>query len=197
MRSLLLPSVTLRRCAGAVAVTLLAACAPDAATAPEMVPTRAAATSAEAEQPAFAAVRAATAKYHRADVALADGYVNTGECVAAPSGGMGIHFVNPGLMGAPMPGGDATFDPTRPEVLVYEPQQNGQLKLVAVEYLVWRTPWDAAHPGSAPTFAGQAFDESFGEHAHGLPDHYELHVWLWRHNPNGMFAPFNPKVKCM
>jgi hypothetical protein len=186
----------------ALSAALLAACAPDAATAPEATRTpaldRAAAATADgaAEHRAFADVRAATAKYHRVEAALADGYVNTGECVASPAGGMGIHFVNPPLMGAPAPTGDAAFDPTRPEVLVYEPQKNGGLRLVAVEYLVWRTPWDAAHPGRVPTFLGQPFDESFGEHAHGLPDHYELHVWLWRHNPNGMFAAWNPKVSC-
>jgi hypothetical protein len=194
-------SSTLRRAAGAAATALLAACTPDAATAPAASRPPAlsrAATAADgpAAQRALAAVRAATAKYHRAEAALADGYVNTGECVASPDGGMGIHFVNPGLMGAPTPMGDATFVPTQPEVLVYEPQQDGTMRLVAVEYLVWRTPWDALHPGGAPTFLGQPFDESFGEHAHGLPDHYELHVWLWRHNPNGLFAAWNPKVSC-
>jgi hypothetical protein len=26
--------------------------------------------------------------------------------------------------------------------------------------------------------------------------HYDLHVWLWKHNPAGLFAPTNPNVKC-
>ncbi len=27
-----------------------------------------------------------------------------------------------------------------------------------------------------------------------MPRHYDLHVWAWKHNPAGLFAPFNPKV---
>jgi len=26
--------------------------------------------------------------------------------------------------------------------------------------------------------------------------HYQLHVWVWKNNPNGMYFPFNPKVQC-
>ncbi|HYW30062.1 MAG TPA: hypothetical protein VE869_01050, partial [Gemmatimonas sp.] len=188
------------RCALAVAGALtLAACSPDSPTAPNSDLSARAANGAAVQMidgRALADVRAATAKYHRAEVALAEGYINTGECVASPAGGMGIHFVKPGLMGSPAPNGDATFEPTRPEVLVYEPMKNGQLQLVAVEYLVWRAPWDAAHPGTSPSFLGEEFAKSFGEAAHGLPDHYELHVWLWKHNANGMFAAWNPKVSC-
>ena len=194
------PTGTFRRFALAAGAALLAAGAPDAATGPGAGPAVTHEAGAPAggplEHPALAAVRGATAKYHRVEVALADGYVNTGECVASPAGGMGVHFVNPALMGAPVPGGDAVVDPLRPEVLVYEPQGNGRYRLVAVEYLVWRAAWDAAHPGTGPEFAGQPFDESFAEHAHGLPDHYELHAWVWQQNPSGMFAAFNPKVAC-
>ncbi|MBX9854863.1 MAG: hypothetical protein K2Y26_05030 [Gemmatimonadaceae bacterium] len=178
--------------------TLVAACSPERATAPGVVSASAAlgVTSASAEDHALASIRAATARYHRADVAIAAGYLNTGECVASPSGGMGIHFVNPAFMGSPAPNGDAVFDPARPEVLIYEPTKNGQLQLVAIEYLVWRAPWDAAHPTASPSFLGHTFAKSFAEAAHGLPDHYELHVWLWKHNANGMFADWNPKVSC-
>lgn len=188
-----------RRALAVVGVATLAACSPDSTTAPDGVLAARAADAAAVQMTdgsALASVRAATAKYHRAEVALASGYINTGECVASPAGGMGIHFVNPGLMGSPAPNGDAAFDPTQPEVLVYEPMKNGQLQLVAVEYLVWRAPWDAAHPNAAPAFLGETFASSFGPAAHGLPDHYELHVWLWKHNENGMFAEWNPKVSC-
>lgn len=147
-------------------------------------------------QSALAGIRAATAKYHRVEVAIAAGYATTVACAASPAGAMGVHYVNAGLLGAPVPGGDATIDPLRPEVLVYEPMPNGRFRLVAVEYLVWRAAWDAAHPDEGPTLLGVPFVESFGSAAHGLPDHYELHVWLWRHNPSGMFAQWNPNVSC-
>lgn len=81
------------------------------------------------------------------------------------------------------------------EVLAYEPQKNGRMRLVAIEYVVFREEWDASH-AEPPTLLGEPFDESFGEAWHGLPDHYEIHVWLWRHNPDGMFAMWNPDVTC-
>ena len=34
------------------------------------------------------------------------------------------------------------------------------------------------------------------DEAHGFMPHYELHVWLYRDNPNGTFAQFNPNVSC-
>ena len=186
-----------RRSASLVVLSLgalaLAACAPAAATAPEGRGTPAlsrTATAADAGRSGLAEVRAATAKYHRVEVAIADGYVNTRVCASSPAGAMGIHYVNLALRH------DATYVPTRPEVLIYEPERNGKLRLVAVEYVITRSVWDAANPNAGPSFLGQPFFRSFGPAAHGEPDHYELHVWLWRHNPSGMFAQWNPKVSC-
>lgn len=183
-----------RGLSAAAVAALLAGCTPDAAIAPEpgesalRIPTSA---SASMGQSGLAEIRAATARYHRVEVAIADGYRSTFECVARPGvGAMGIHYVNFALRN------DAAFDATHPEVLVYEPQKNGQLRLVAVEYFIWRTNWDAAHPTTTPSLLGHPFNQSFDLAAHGLPDHYELHAWLWRHNPNGMFAPWNPNVTC-
>lgn len=183
-----------RGLSAAAVAALLAGCTPDAAIAPE--PGQSAAlmpTSAFASMGAsgLAEIRAATARYHQVEAAIADGYASTVACAALPGvGAMGIHYVNAALRD------DADFDATHPEVLVYEPQKNGQLRLVAVEYLVWRANWDAAHPGTSPSLLGNDFYRSFGPAAHGLPDHYELHAWLWRHNPDGMFAQWNPNVTC-
>ncbi|PTL38265.1 hypothetical protein [Alkalicoccus saliphilus] len=69
----------------------------------------------------------------------------------------------------------------KPEVLVYEPMKNGKLKLVAVEYL---TPG-----GDRPSLFGQKFDDG------PFPGSYALHAWVWKNNPDGMFAANNPKVK--
>jgi hypothetical protein len=161
----------------AVAATL-AACTEHAATTTEPV-----LSTSPAVQRGLAAARAATARYHDVSLALADGYVNTHECVAIPGAGMGVHFVNGARVGDPV------LDPTKPEVLVYEPQSNGTYRLVALEYMIPRPMWDAMSPGARPALFGQTFDE-------GPMDSYALHAWVWRENANGMFAHFNPKVSC-
>lgn len=173
----------------------LFACSADSPTLPSsqlQAPEAAAAGGAATEMNRqLAAVRSATARFHDVDVALAEGYVSTHECASVPGvGAMGVHYVNPPLMG------DASFDPLRPEVLVYEPRKDGGMRLVAVEYLIFRAPWEAAGNTTDPHLLDVPFVRSFGPAAHGLPDHYELHVWVWRHNPAGMFAQWNPKVSC-
>jgi hypothetical protein len=30
----------------------------------------------------------------------------------------------------------------------------------------------------------------------GLPAFYSLHAWVWKHNPAGTFAMWNPNVTC-
>jgi hypothetical protein len=173
-------------------LSVATACGRDAAVLVSPVQASAIAMAMHDDAAALAEVRAATARYHQVETALADGYVSTPVCAALPggAGAMGIHYVNPMLRH------DATFDPTRPELLLYEPQKNGKLRLVAVEYVITRSLWDAAHPGTIPTYLGHPFFQSFGPAAHGEPDHYELHVWLWRHNPDGVFAQWNPMVSC-
>jgi hypothetical protein len=131
------------------------------------------------------AVRAATAQFHRAEVALAAGYLQPGldECVELPGvGGMGYHFVNPGLLF------DADLDPLYPEALVYAPGPQGQMRLVAVEYIVPAPFWDANQ--GLPSVLGQ--DLLYNPHL----DAYALHVWVWKHNPAGMFEDWNPTVSC-
>ena len=130
----------------------------------------------------LAKVRAATAKYHSVKNAVADGYVQASPCVSLPgTGAMGIHYRKNALV-------DGTFNPLTPEVLVYEPMRNGRLRLVAVEYFAWATD-----VSTAPTLFGKTF---VGPETHGLAAHYELHAWLWKHNPTGMFQQWNPRVVC-
>jgi hypothetical protein len=125
-------------------------------------------------------IRQHTARFHSTEQAMVAGYLPTNHCVASPLGGMGFHWANPGLI-------DPFYDPSQPEVLLYEPRKNGQPKLVAVEYVVLDI-------GQArPELDGYPFD------IRGTPDprpHWSLHVWLYRDNPNGIFTPFNPMVSC-
>ena len=55
---------------------------------------------------------------------------------------------------------------------------------------------DPATDDDRPTLFGQAFDGPTAEPQAGLPVHYDLEVWLWRHNPDGLFATFNRNVHC-
>src|SRR5918999_3329897 len=122
------------------------------------------------------ALRRISARFHSERQAAKHGYLSDGHCVSSPAGGMGVHWVNGSLV-------DPVFDPLHPESVNFAPGPNGIPKLVAVEYIVI----NVGQP--APTFGGQAFDVG------GTPipvPHWSLHVWLWKDNPSGLFAPFNP-----
>lgn len=150
-------------------------------------------------------VKAATAPYHSLAQAVAAGYSIDGEpCVVSPDGGMGIHAVNRSLAG------DLTIDPLRPEILLYEPDADGALKLVGVEYFEVALansdegpiPWfganepDAGWFNPAPSVLGQKFDGPMPGHNPFMPWHYDQHIWLWTDSPAGMFAIWNPAVSC-
>jgi len=133
----------------------------------------------------LAVARAATAKYHDVNQALADGFVPAGPCVQIPNvGAMGIHYINFSRV-------DLNADVSEPELLLYMPDENGNLRLVAVEYFV---PSTGSNP--APNLFGQTFNGPMPGHGPGEPVHYDLHVWIWRNNPDGMFAQFNPAISC-
>lgn len=142
-----------------------------------------------AQNQLLANVRAATASYHRVDAAIADGYVLGSPCEAMPGQGIGIHYRKGSLI-------DGVVDPSQPELLVYEPRDNGNLQLVAVAFVVRASAWDPTH-SSPPMLGNQVFEDK------RVPDWssppfptYELHVWVWKHNPNGMYATTNPLVSC-
>jgi hypothetical protein len=40
------------------------------------------------------------------------------------------------------------------------------------------------------------FDGPMLGHNPKMPIHYDLHVWVYRDNPAGMFAMWNPLVRC-
>jgi hypothetical protein len=129
-----------------------------------------------------AELRARTAAFHRFDAAAAAGWsAQITDCFSDPQlGGMGIHYGNPALI-------DGTVDALQPELLLYEPEKNGKLRFVAVEYIVPFTAWTEATP---PQLYGQSFHRN---EAFGL---WVLHVWHMRENPSGLFMDWNPKVSC-
>ena len=122
----------------------------------------------------------ATAKYHNFQTALDEGFVQLSPCISVPGlGAMGYHFGNFGRIMNP------NADAAEPEVLLYMPDEDGTMRLVGLEYVV-----PAPLVGSAPTLFGQTYQFSPERNT------YELHVWAWRNNPAGTFAPFNSKLEC-
>ncbi|MCC6831015.1 MAG: hypothetical protein IT200_06680 [Thermoleophilia bacterium] len=136
--------------------------------------------------------RAATRAFRDIDVARAAGYTETsGKCEQDPKyGGLGIHYANPELLA------DGTLDVTKPEVLVYHPTRGGKLRLGAVEYFQADADQDLATDPDRPYLFDLPFDGPMLGHEPGMPIHYDLHVWLYRHNPAGLFAAWNPRVHC-
>lgn len=159
----------------------------------------AAATVAAAPAPggasSLAAVRAATTKYHRVGIAKQAGYgllvdLKKISCIDMPgTGAMGVHYVKGPLVA------DPAVDASKPEGLVYEPGANGALTLVAVEYVTIKKGWDATH-ASPPSLFGRPFNLTPSPNRFGLPAFYSLHVWIWKHNPAGTFAMWNPDATC-
>ncbi len=158
--------------------------------------------------PSLQHVRAALDKYQDPVVAVREGYLSTLGCIAYSAGGhegmgheamghemtmayqaggMGVHFLNMGNVGP-------TLDSLKPQVLIYQPVGD-RLKLVAAE---WFVPTDLA-PQGPPTIFGKQLDGPMAGHEPIIPaalHHYDLHVWLWKSNPYGVFSPTNPDLKC-
>ena len=102
-------------------------------------------------------------------------------------GGMGVHFINLNLV-------SPVVDPAKPQGLLYEPH-GGKLTLTGAE---WFVPL-ATGVKKRPTLLGHPFNGPMMGHPPLLPmglTHYDLHVWLYKPNPLGMFEPTNPDVKC-
>ncbi len=153
------------------------ALAPEGASAPGL----ASATTADE----IAQLRRVVAPFHDFEAAVAAGWsVQFTPCLEAPGlGGMGFHYANPAFVGD---GGAVEL--LQPELLLYEPEKNGKLRFVGVEYIV---PF-ADHPATEapPTLLGQEFDL--------VPDAglWGLHIYVGRHNSSGIFFAWNPKVSC-
>jgi len=135
-------------------------------------------------------VRGATERFRDPVAAEAEGYRLMFGCVSGGDfGAMGLHFVNGELVG------DDVLDPARPEIVIYEPMPDGRLRLVGADFLVLKAVWDVAHP-APPQLMGQLLHLFDAPNRFGLPAFYTLHVWAWKHNPNGTFVNWHPQVSC-
>ena len=130
----------------------------------------------------LATIRRATAQYHDVKKAIEDGFVPAAPCQENPEGegGLGIPYVNGDRV-------DANIDLSEPEVLFYEPQKNGRLRLIGAEPVVPIALWTEEEPPSL-----------FGEEFHRNDDAglFGLHIWIWKHNPEGVLAFWHSDVSC-
>jgi hypothetical protein len=163
-----------------------------------VVAPQAARAQGKAMTPELESVRKLLDKYNDPIAAVRDGFYSSLGCISYPNGvvdgsmkypkgAMGVHFINMGNVGPKL-------DPSKPQVLIYEPVGD-KLKLVAAE---WFMPTQLAN-GTAPTIFGQTLGGPMEGHQPVMPaelHHYDLHVWLWKANPEGVFSPTNPAVKC-
>lgn len=95
---------------------------------------------------------------------------------------MGHHYLNPALV-------DGTFELEKPEIILYVPDENGVMQMVAVEYAI--VPTDPDNPGNPPQgFTGDQDHWHFNE----MVGQWQLHVWTILPNPDGIFATFNPDI---
>lgn len=149
---------------------------------------------------ALSATRVALDKYKDPMAAVRDGYFSTVACIEFHGdagsahhehmdykpGAMGVHFLNTANIGP-------TLDSLKPQVLMYEPVGN-KLRLVGAEWFV-----PVAVAKTPPTIFGQTLQGPMEGHQPIMPEslhHWDLHVWLWKDNPAGVFSPTNANVKC-
>jgi hypothetical protein len=135
-------------------------------------------------------IRESTERFRDVGVAEAEGYGLLFGCVSgSDAGAMGMHFVNGSLIG------DDVLDPTRPEIVIYEPTANGRLRLIGADFLVFAEVWDAKHD-APPQLMGQLFHLFEAPNRFGLPAFYTLHVWAWKESPTGTFVNWHSNVSC-
>lgn len=129
-------------------------------------------------------VRAATERFADVNVAVSEGYGPI-PCVSGGSGGsMGIHYVN----GAYLTEDDNALDIGKPEAVMYEPQADGTMVLVGVEYITFAGP---------AAMEGHLFHYNGSPNRYGLDPFYAFHVWAHRDNPAGPFVNMNKDVSCL
>ena len=139
---------------------------------------------------AVAAAKAATVRFHSLEQATKAGYGLFYICTdnEALDAAMGQHYADGSRID------DGILDVTKPEALTYEPKNNGY-ELVGVEYVQLAASWDASH-SQPPQLFGRTLAKIPAGNRYNLPEFYEIHAWLYRSNPRGMFDDWNPNVSC-
>ena len=131
----------------------------------------------------FAKVRTVTAPFVSLDSAVAAGYArDVAQCYADQHhGAMGYHHINRSFV-------DAKAEVERPEILLYERHPDGRYALNGVEYIIPFRVWPK--DSVPPTIMGETMKQELNLNL------WYLHMWVWNENTAGLFADYNPAVKC-
>ena len=126
----------------------------------------------------------ATEPYKDVNVAIENGFEPFLSCTENPegSGALGVVYANMDRL-------DTNIDLNKPEVLFYEPQQNGDLQLVGGEPVDPIEQWDESND-NPPSMFSREFHRN---EDHGL---YGLHMWVWKESAEGVFGFWNSNVSC-
>lgn len=148
----------------------------------------------------LADAKAATVKYRDVAQAVADGFEPLGGCIGDETGAAGFHYVNLDYVF------DREINPTKPEILLYIPDAStGELELVGLEYFKRDLDQELDTDDDRPVLFGEPFVGPIVGRTADQPIHYELHVWMWKHNPRGFYGQknpdgtvehFNPELRC-
>jgi len=147
------------------------------------LPARQASTYGTQVEDGFARVRVATAGFLSLDSAVASGYMRDVQvCYNHPQhGAMGFHHVNRAYV-------DSKVDVDHPEILLYERRDDGRYAFNGVEFIVPYRFWprDSVPPKLLGLDMKQQDELKL----------WYLHMWVWSDNSAGLFADYNPGVKC-
>ncbi len=131
--------------------------------------------------------------YRSPERATEAGFTASDVCVGNSQGAIGLHFVHPDRLMDPI------LDATEPEVIIFFPTQEAPPHLAAVQWIFPLGERGApipANPPPAPKILGQSMSGPVPGTGTDLPPHYYLYMWLSEENPNGVFADFNPYLRC-
>jgi hypothetical protein len=146
--------------------------------------------------PIVRAVRRAVSNLTKDELATYGTVLKT-PCVTGPDfGAMGVHLINHTFV-------DGDLNPAKPEALIFEPQSDGHLRIVGVEYIVPKDAWDAKHPAvpgfpdPRPSLYGHLLNFVGSPNRYGIVGgFFEIHVWAYEDNPRGALHDWNPDVTC-
>ena len=143
-------------------------------------------------QPIVERVRQAVLSLPKSELAKYGAILKT-PCVTGPEfGAMGVHLINAENV-------DGIVNVDKPEALIYEPQANGKLRIVGVEYIVPKDAWDPLHanPLDRPQLLGHLLNFVGSPNRYGIEGgFFEIHVWAFEDNRLGALTDWNPHVTC-